>query len=72
MFQFMRCFEDHHVVAFEDLKNSDKAVPIHKPIFCTTHPTENLKFFCYTCQVRLLSHLAVFSDVVDIVFIFCV
>lgn len=57
--QFMRCFEDHHVVAFEDLKNSDKVVPIHKPIFCTTHPSENLKFFCYTCQTPICNECMV-------------
>lgn len=49
--QFMRCFESHKVIAFEDLKRSNKAVPIHKPIFCELHPAENMKFYCYTCQV---------------------
>lgn len=49
--QFMRCFENHHVVSFDELKNSDKAVPIHKPIFCDIHPTENMKFYCISCQV---------------------
>ncbi|KAK0080316.1 hypothetical protein PV325_014163 [Microctonus aethiopoides] len=48
--QFMRCFESHKVIAFEDLKRSNKAVPIHKPIFCEFHPAENMKFYCYTCQ----------------------
>ncbi|XP_076683691.1 protein meiotic P26 isoform X3 [Andrena cerasifolii] len=48
--QFMRCFESHKVVAFEDLKQSNEAIPIHKPIFCEFHPAENMKFYCYTCQ----------------------
>ncbi|XP_076237338.1 protein meiotic P26 isoform X2 [Calliopsis andreniformis] len=48
--QFMRCFESHKVVAFEDLKQSNEAIPIHKPIFCECHPAENMKFYCYTCQ----------------------
>ncbi|CAG5076904.1 Similar to TRIM45: Tripartite motif-containing protein 45 (Bos taurus) [Cotesia congregata] len=48
--QFMRCFESHKVIAFEDLKRSNKTVPIHKPIFCDLHPAENIKFYCYTCQ----------------------
>ncbi|XP_008548372.1 B-box type zinc finger protein ncl-1 [Microplitis demolitor] len=48
--QFMRCFESHKVIAFEDLKRSNKTVPIHKPIFCDCHPAENIKFYCYTCQ----------------------
>jgi hypothetical protein len=50
-FQFMRCFENHHVVAFEELRNSREAIPIHKPIFCEVHPAENMKFFCFSCQV---------------------
>lgn len=49
--QFMRCFESHKVVAFEDIKKSNEAIPIHKPIFCEYHPAENMKFYCYTCQV---------------------
>lgn len=49
--QFMRCFEHHKVIAFEDLKQSNEAIPIHKPIFCESHPAENMKFYCHTCQV---------------------
>ncbi|CAB0028533.1 unnamed protein product [Trichogramma brassicae] len=48
--QFMRCFESHKVIAFDDLKKSDQAIPIHKPIFCQNHSSENIKFYCYTCQ----------------------
>nr|CAD7405060.1 unnamed protein product [Timema poppensis] len=51
--QFMRCFENHQVVAFEDLKNSHEAIPIHKPIFCETHLTETMKFYCVTCQTLI-------------------
>jgi hypothetical protein len=51
LLQFMRCFENHHVVAFEELRNSHEAIPIHKPIFCDVHLTENMKFFCLSCQV---------------------
>lgn len=50
----MRCFENHHVVAFEELKKSGEAIPIHKPILCVVHPNENMKFYCYTCQVRFV------------------
>lgn len=49
--QYMRCFESHKVVMFEDLKNSNKSIPIHKPIFCEHHPAESIKFYCYSCQV---------------------
>lgn len=51
--QFMRCFESHKVIAFDDLRRSDEAIPIHKPIFCENHPSENMKFYCYSCQVRI-------------------
>lgn len=51
MLQFMRCFENHKVVSFEVLKNAKEAVPIHKPVFCETHPSEAMKFFCYSCMV---------------------
>nr|CAD7433613.1 unnamed protein product [Timema monikensis] len=51
--EFMRCFENHQVVAFEDLKNSHEAIPIHKPIFCETHSTETMKFYCVTCQTLI-------------------
>lgn len=50
--QFMRCFESHKVIAFEELKQSNEAIPIHKPIFCDSHPAENMKFYCYSCQVN--------------------
>lgn len=49
--EFMRCFENHKVITFEDLKKSDEVVPIHQPIFCNLHTGENMKFFCHSCQV---------------------
>lgn len=54
--QFMRCFENHHVVAFEDIRNSHEAVPIHKPVFCEIHSSESMKYYCYTCQVPVCSN----------------
>lgn len=59
--QFMRCFESHKVVSFEDLKKSNDLIPIHKPIFCENHPTENMKFFCNTCQVQLKKYHFIFT-----------
>lgn len=38
------------VVSFEEMRN-DEGFALHKPLFCTTHPSENLKYFCITCQV---------------------
>lgn len=52
--QFMRCFENHKVITFDDLKRTTEAVPIHKPIFCQYHTTENIKFYCNTCEVSLI------------------
>uniref|UniRef100_A0A1B0GK70 Uncharacterized protein n=2 Tax=Lutzomyia longipalpis TaxID=7200 RepID=A0A1B0GK70_LUTLO len=42
--QSMRCFENHKVVKLEDLvkASSSEKMAIHKPLFCTTHVTENL------------------------------
>lgn len=57
--QFMRCFENHHVVKFEDLKKSKEALPIHKPVFCELHSTEAVKFYCYTCQVLICNECLV-------------
>lgn len=51
MFQYMRCFENHKVVSIDALMKTKELVPLHKPIFCETHPTEAMKFFCYTCMV---------------------
>lgn len=49
----MRCFENHHVVILDDLRNSEEKVSIHKPIFCESHPSENLKYFCCYCQMPI-------------------
>ncbi|XP_046395805.1 B-box type zinc finger protein ncl-1-like [Ischnura elegans] len=57
--QFMRCFENHQVVAFEELKKSGEAVPIHKPIFCVTHPSENVQYYCEPCQVLMCKECVV-------------
>ncbi|XP_066998837.2 B-box type zinc finger protein ncl-1 [Anabrus simplex] len=54
--QFMRCFENHHVVAFEELRKSHDPVPIHKPVFCETHSNENVKFYCISCQVPICNN----------------
>lgn len=40
----MRCFEEHQVVTLE--ANGT----IHKPLYCSVHATENLKYFCYSCE----------------------
>ncbi|KAK2163597.1 hypothetical protein NP493_1453g00037 [Ridgeia piscesae] len=47
--RYMRCFENHKVVSFEELQNGEQ-VTLHRPLFCPIHPTENMKYFCESCQ----------------------
>lgn len=65
--QFMRCFENHHVVPFEELRQkaseSNDAVPIHKPIYCTSHPSECLKFYCHSCRAPICNDCVVSDHV---------
>ncbi|XP_055613192.1 B-box type zinc finger protein ncl-1 [Uranotaenia lowii] len=49
--RYMRCFEDHKVVQLEELRQSSEKVAIHKPLYCSVHPPENLKYFCFNCQI---------------------
>lgn len=43
----MRCFEEHQVIV---LQADTESVAIHKPLYCSVHATENLKYFCYSCE----------------------
>ncbi|KAG1670646.1 Brain tumor protein [Nymphon striatum] len=47
---FMRCFENHKVVTFEEMKKSGDEMILHKPITCPQHNGELIKYFCQTCQ----------------------
>lgn len=49
--KYMRCFENHKVVLLDELRNSTEKVVIHKPLFCAAHPSENLKYYCFSCHV---------------------
>lgn len=49
--EFMRCFENHRVVPFDALRSSKEKTAVHKPIFCTRHAGESLKFYCCECEV---------------------
>lgn len=49
--RFMRCFEDHQVVMLVVEKSSDTVEKIHKPLYCSVHVSENLKYFCYSCEI---------------------
>ncbi|OWF35593.1 brain tumor protein-like [Mizuhopecten yessoensis] len=50
--QFMRCFDNHKVVSFEEIQKGD-GLPIHKPIYCPTHSSETMRHFCSTCEVPI-------------------
>ncbi|XP_073828786.1 E3 ubiquitin-protein ligase meiotic P26 isoform X3 [Musca autumnalis] len=52
--KYMRCFENHEVVRLEDLQKTsdgDKPLIIHKPLYCNVHTSENLKYYCFNCQI---------------------
>lgn len=57
--KYMRCFENHHVVILDQLRSSDEKVAIHKPIFCATHNSENLKYYCFKCQIPVCNDCVV-------------
>lgn len=53
--QFMHCFEGHRVMSLCELQNSkesDQPLPqkAEKPLNCTKHRGEVLRFFCRTCD----------------------
>lgn len=48
--QYMRCFEAHEVMKLDDLRESPEKVAIHKPLYCSVHTSENLKYYCFSCQ----------------------
>ncbi|BFZ14823.1 hypothetical protein BsWGS_17861 [Bradybaena similaris] len=48
--QFMRCFEDHKVVTFEEMISTGEGIEhLRKPVFCMNHPVEIIKYFCSSC-----------------------
>jgi tripartite motif-containing protein 2/3 len=57
----MRCFENHHVVQLDELRQSAEKVTIHKPLYCQVHPSENLKYYCFSCQVSFPLNFFLFA-----------
>ncbi|XP_049521522.1 LOW QUALITY PROTEIN: B-box type zinc finger protein ncl-1-like [Dermacentor silvarum] len=54
--RYMRCFESHAVVTFEELGGApdpDQMAQVHRPLTCLTHTSELLKHYCLTCQVPI-------------------
>ncbi|KAL1438255.1 hypothetical protein MTO96_048333 [Rhipicephalus appendiculatus] len=54
--RYMRCFESHAVVTFEELGGApdpEQMAQVHRPLTCITHTSELLKHYCVTCQVPI-------------------
>lgn len=54
--RYMRCFESHDVVTFEELggaPNPEQIAEVHRLLACPVHPGEILKHYCHTCQVPI-------------------
>uniref|UniRef100_A0A8D8RDX7 Tripartite motif-containing protein 45 n=1 Tax=Cacopsylla melanoneura TaxID=428564 RepID=A0A8D8RDX7_9HEMI len=63
--QFMKCFDNHHVIFLKELLENKKSLSkIHKSIYCDLHNSDLLSLYCYTCQqpicntCRLTDHKA--------------
>ncbi|KAK8781695.1 hypothetical protein V5799_016966 [Amblyomma americanum] len=51
--RYMRCFESHVVVTFDELGGApdpNQIGEVHRPLACPTHASELLKHYCLTCQ----------------------
>lgn len=49
--QFMKCFDNHHVIFLKELLENKKALSkIHKSIYCDLHNSDLLSLYCDTCQ----------------------
>ncbi|VDP32061.1 unnamed protein product [Soboliphyme baturini] len=55
---FMRFFENHTVLGFDKIKNTDDTLLIHKPVNCLVHPSETMRYFCSTCQIPVCNECA--------------
>ncbi|XP_077519303.1 E3 ubiquitin-protein ligase meiotic P26 [Amblyomma americanum] len=54
--RYMRCFESHVVVTFDELGGApdpNQIGEVHRPLACPTHASELLKHYCLTCQVPI-------------------
>lgn len=53
--RYMRCFESHAVLTFDDLAGPDPShmADVHRPLVCPAHTSELLKHYCLTCQVAI-------------------
>lgn len=51
--QFMHCFEGHRVLTLGELQNSKDELRVEKPVNCSRHKNELLKYFCKTCNLPI-------------------
>lgn len=52
--QFMHCFEGHRVMTLGELQqNNREDLKLVKPIYCTRHKTEVLKYYCRSCNIPI-------------------
>ncbi|XP_076344877.1 protein brain tumor-like isoform X2 [Tachypleus tridentatus] len=57
--QFMHCFEGHRVLTLSELQNNKDDIKVEKPINCTRHKNELLKYFCQTCNIPICKECSV-------------
>ncbi|KAG8191831.1 hypothetical protein JTE90_022820 [Oedothorax gibbosus] len=58
--QFMRCFESHTVLSFDEMKSAGETITtIDKPLTCSLHPDESMKYYCHTCHVPICNECMV-------------
>ncbi|XP_022249888.1 brain tumor protein-like isoform X3 [Limulus polyphemus] len=57
--QFMHCFEGHRVLTLSELQNNKDDIKMEKPINCTRHKNELLKYFCQTCNIPICKECSV-------------
>ena len=51
--QFMHCFEGHRVLTLGELQSAKDDVKMEKPVPCSKHRSELLRFFCKTCNIPI-------------------
>ncbi len=51
--QFMHCFEGHRVMTLGELQNNKEDLKVEKPVNCSKHKSEMVRFFCKTCDMPI-------------------
>ncbi|XP_019645920.1 PREDICTED: brain tumor protein-like [Branchiostoma belcheri] len=61
---WMLCFQNHHVVPLEELQGTAGRSALQRPVFCSTHQGEPLKFYCNSCQVPICKECTVLDHAI--------